>query len=162
MFTRIPGNLNVPETANVGDPVMDTKGTVELTDDVAAIFEAEDDDADQIPTFSLLNEDGTAYTDGMFEIGASSGALTVGSALDAEIADTTIELKVEASDVNDLPYAIDIVITIGDANEAPNFLTPAGGTAEVEIDESLTYADERCCRVHGDRSRRRRPDIHHS
>ena len=141
-FTRIPGNLNVPETANVGDPVMDTKGTVELTDDVVAIFEADDDDAGQTPTFSLLNEDGTAYTDGMFEIGSSSGALTVGGALDAEIADTTIELKVEASDVNDLPYAIDIVITIGDANEAPNFLTPAGGTAEVEIDESLTYADE--------------------
>ena len=102
----------------------------------------EDDDAGQIPTFSLLNKDGTAYTDGMFEIGSSSGALTVGSVLDAEIADTTIELKVEASDVNDLPNAIDIVITIGDANEAPNFLTPAGGRAEVEIDESLTYADE--------------------
>ena len=122
----------------------------------------EDDDAGQIPTFSLLNEDGTAYTDGMFEIGASSGALTVGSPLNAEIADTTIELKVEASDVNDLPYAIDIVITIGDANEAPNFLTPAGGTAEVAIDESKTYADGAVVEIHGDRSRRRRPDIHHS
>ena len=138
-FTRIPGNLNVPETANVGDPVMDTKGTVDLTDDVAAIFEAEDDDAGQIPTFSLLNEDGTAYTDGMFEIGSSSGALTVGSALNAEIADTTIELKVQASDAGSLPEAIDIVITIGDANEAPNFLTPAGGTAEVDIPENTTY-----------------------
>ena len=135
-----PTSLRVDETANVGDAVQDTLGTDVLTDDVPAVVTATDDDEGQTPGYSLLNSDGTAYTDGMFAIGAN-GAITVAGALDAEVADSTVALQVQASDVDGLPSTHDITIEIGDANEAPNFLTPAGGSAEVDIPESQTYAD---------------------
>ena len=135
-----PTSLRVDETANIGDAVNDTNDTDVLTDDVPAVVTATDDDEGQTPGYSLLNSDGTAYTDGMFAIGAN-GAITVAGELDAEVADSTVALQVQASDVNGLPSTHDITIEIGDANEAPNFLTPAGGSAAVDIPESQTYAD---------------------
>ena len=68
-------------------------------------------------------------------IGASNGVTNRRQrTLDAEdMQFTTIALKVKASDADGLDafHAIDIVITVGDANEAPNFLNrQLGGAAE--------------------------------
>ena len=88
-----------------------------------------------------MNEDESAYTGGLFAIGASNGLITVAGVLDAETAGMH-SLKVKASDpVAGKEAYHAITIMIGDANEAPNFETPEGGAAEVEIPESKVFAD---------------------
>ena len=133
-------DLRVIESASVGDSVLDTKGTPDELDDVPAVVTAEDDDAGQTPSYSLVNSDDSAYTGGLFAIGAANGLITVAGVLDAED-DGMHSLKVKASDANGLDSYRAINILIGDANEAPNFETPVGGAAEVEIPEDKVFAD---------------------
>ena len=135
-----PTALHVIESASVGDAVNDTKGDAEPANDVPAVVTAEDDDAGQTPSYSLVNEDESAYTGGLFAIGSVNGVITVAGTLDAEDMGSH-SLKVKASDENGLDAFHAITITVGDANEAPNFESPAGGAAEKEIPESQTFAD---------------------
>ena len=136
-----PSDLRVIESASVGDPVVITDEDADVTNDVAAVITAEDDDENQSPSYSLVNADDSAYTGGLFAINASRGAITVAGTLDAED-DGMHSLKVKASDPvagNEAYHAITIMI--GDANEAPNFESPEGGAAEKEIPESMVFAD---------------------
>ena len=111
-------SLRVIESASVGDSVLDTKGTPDELDDVPAVVTAEDDDEGQTPSYSLVNSDDSAYTGGLFAIGAANGLITVAGVLDAED-DGMHSLKVKASDAAGLDSYRAIDILIGDANEAP-------------------------------------------
>ena len=133
-------SLRIIESASVGDSVLDTKGTPDELDDVPAVVTAEDDDAGQTPSYSLVNTDDSAYTGGLFAIGAANGLITVAGVLDAED-DGMHSLKVKASDADGLDSYRAIDILIGDANEAPNFESPEGPEAEKEIPESMVFAD---------------------
>ena len=154
-------SLRVIESASVGDSVLDTKGTVDELDDVPAVVTAEDDDEDQTPSYSLVNADDSAYTGGLFAIGAVNGLITVAGVLDAED-DGMHSLKVKASDADGLDSYRAIDILIGDANEAPNFETPVGGAAEVEIPESMVFADGAIIAFHGDGPGPQRPFLRNS
>ena len=134
-----PSDLRVIESASVGDAVVEDD-VDEDGNDVAGLVTAMDDDEGQTPSYSLVNADESAYTGGLFAINASTGAITVAGVLDAED-DGMHSLKVKASDADGLDNYHAIEILIGDANEAPNFETPVGDKAEVEIPEDKVFAD---------------------
>ena len=132
-----PTSLSVIENANIGDPVLDTMGTAETTDDVPAVVTATDDDAGPRPSYSLVVDATTAYTDGLFAIDSSTGAITVAGVLDAESAGRH-DLMVKASDPVSPSY-LTISIMVGDANEAPIYETPADVDANAQISENHTF-----------------------
>lgn len=119
----------------VSAPV-DASGTANLVAENAPVglnvgITASASDADATTntiTYSLVNEDGSAYTAGEFVIGSSNGVVTVGGAIDRE-AGATRTLHIRAVSADGSSATSSFTVNVGDVNEfAPVFTSGALGS----------------------------------
>lgn len=143
-----PDNVSVyvatiSEAAAVGSPVAAGAAQDDNTDGSARanVFVAEDEDAGDVLSYSLVAAQTTAGNpitspevaySGPFTINASTGAITVSASLDAETVDEHV-MYVKATDddaTTPLSDTVKLTITVSNANEPPIFVTTSDGTTE--------------------------------
>ena len=129
-IAAITGTPYVSENAQLGSSVM-TMPAGSLTSssaDPATVISATDPEGRAI-TYSI-----TDAVKPPFAINASTGALTVSGALDAETT-SSHSFTVMAADPAGNSDTIDITVNVNNANEAPRFTSPTGDSAVTTIPE---------------------------
>ena len=140
VFTAIAGTPWVYETAQNDDPVVEkpVDQTGPADTDLPVVIEATDPDVGDTVTYRISS---TKHVP--FDVNRTTGALTVdleiGEELDTE-ATPEFTFTVEATDGAN-PVTMDVTVKVLNANEAPNFVSPAGDDAETTIDEDMSYSD---------------------
>ena len=129
-IAAITGTPYVSENAQLGSAVqtMPTGNLTGSTADPATVISATDPEGSTI-TYSI-----TDAVKPPFAINASTGALTVSGALDAETT-SSHSFTVMAADPAGNSDTIDITVNVNNANEAPRFTSPTGDSAVTTIPE---------------------------
>ena len=130
MIAAIAGSPYVSENAQIGSAVqtMPTGNGAGSSADPATVISATDPEGRTI-TYSI-----TDAVKPPFAINASTGALTVSGALDAETT-SSHSFTVMAADPAGNSDTIDITVNVNNANEAPRFTSPTGDAAVKTIPE---------------------------
>ena len=129
-IAAITGTPYVSENAQLGSSVMTMPAgsLTSSTADPATVISATDPEGRTI-TYSI-----TDAVKPPFAINASTGALTVSGALDAETT-SSHSFTVMAADPAGNSDTIDITVNVNNANEAPRFTSPTGDSAVTTIPE---------------------------